>query len=192
MRIFFRPSPLNSLIRGIMTLAAGILLLSLPGLTLKSVIMAIGAMILAGGIFSLLLSFTRKKQGRALGSSFQGFFNVLLGIVFLVSPMAIVQIFGFFFGILFFLLGATQVFGALGTLSKSFWSWIFLIFGTLMTTGGLFLLIRPIESAENLLTFLGAILLLYGALEILNAWRLKKMPPPPGSDNTVDTTYEEV
>jgi uncharacterized membrane protein HdeD (DUF308 family) len=61
-----------------------------------------------------------------------------------------------------------------------------------MTLGGLFLLVKPIESAENILTFFGAILLLYGLLEVFNAWRLKKMPRGTNSGNIIDTTYEEV
>jgi uncharacterized membrane protein HdeD (DUF308 family) len=192
MRLFYQPSPQNSLVRGILTIIVGILLLTLPGLTLKSVIMTIGAMILFSGIFSALFPYLRKKQGRKPTSSFQGFFNILLGILFLASPMAIVNFFGFFFGMIFFLMGLMQFFGALATLSKSFWSWIYLIFAILMTSAGLFLLIKPIESAENILAFFGAVLLFYGILEVMNTWRLKKMPPRSNSNNIVDTTYEEV
>ncbi len=191
MKIFFQPSPLNSLIRGILTFAVGVLFLSLPGLTLKSVIMTIGAMILLTGIISFLFSYFRKNQRKVISSSFSGFFNILLGVLFLVSPMAIVKVFGFFFGLIFFLMGLMQFFGAMGSLSKSFWSWIYLIFAVLMTSAGLFLLIKPIESVENILTFFGAILLFYGTLEIMNSWRLRKMPTRNNSNNIVDTTYEE-
>jgi uncharacterized membrane protein HdeD (DUF308 family) len=61
-----------------------------------------------------------------------------------------------------------------------------------MAAGGIFLLVHPIESAENILTFFGAILLLYGIMELITAWRIRKLPPNPGSGNIVDTTYEEV
>jgi uncharacterized membrane protein HdeD (DUF308 family) len=170
----------------------GVLFLSLPGLTLKSVVMTIGAMILVYGVFSLIFSGLKRKQGKITRSAYQDYFNILTGILLLVSPMGIVGFFSFLFGFIFLMLGVTQFFGALGSLSKSLWSWIYLIFSTLMICGGLFLLVKPIESAENITTFFGAILLLYGLLEVFNAWRLKKMPPPPGSDNTVDTTFEEV
>ena len=191
MRLFFQPNPLNALVRGILTIGVGILFLTVPGLTLKSVIMTIGAMILVNGLFTLLFSYVKPKNGRG-AASFPGLFNILLSIPFLLTPLVIVKVFGFFFGFIFLMMGLMQFFGALGTLSKSVWSWVYLIFAILMTSGGLFLLVRPIESAENILTFFGGILLLYGFFELLMAWRLKKMPRQPGPDNTIDTTFEEV
>jgi uncharacterized membrane protein HdeD (DUF308 family) len=191
MRLFFQPNPINALVRGILTIGVGILFLSVPGLTLKSVIMTIGVMNLVNGLFTLLFSYVKPKNGRG-AASFPGLFNMILGVLFLLSPMVIVKVFGFFFGFIFLLMGLMQFFGALGTLSKSVWSWVYLIFAILMTSGGLFLLVRPIESAENILTFFGGILLLYGFFELLMAWRLKKMPRQPGPDNTIDTTFEEV
>ena len=192
MKIFFLPTPQNALIRGLLTIVIGILFLSLPGLTLKSVIMTIGAMILISGVFSLILSFRKNKRGGSFGSAFQGVFNILLGILFLLSPMTIVEIFGFFFGMIFLLMGLMQLFVALGTISKSLWSWVYLIFAILLISGGIFLLVHPIESAKNILTFFGAVLLLYGILEITMAWRLKKIPSQSNSGDVVDTTYEEV
>jgi uncharacterized membrane protein HdeD (DUF308 family) len=191
MRLFFQPNPLNALVRGILTIGVGILFLTVPGLTLKSVIMTIGVMILVNGLFTLLFSYLKPKNGRG-APSFPGLFNILLSVPFLLTPLVIVKVFGFFFGFIFLMMGLMQFFGALGTLSKSVWSWVYLIFAILMTSGGLFLLVRPIESAENILTFFGGILLLYGFFELLMAWRLKKMPRQPGPDNTIDTTFEEV
>lgn len=192
MRLFLRPSPFKVLIRGCVTIVVGILFLSLPGLTIKSVVMTIGAMILVNGVIGLLFSGIRKKQGKVVRSAFQDYFNILLGILLIASPLAIVEFFSFIFGFILLMLGITQFFGALGSLSKSLWSWIYLIFASLMTLGGLFLLVKPIESAENILTFFGAILLLYGILEVFNAWRLKKMPKGTNAGNIIDTTYEEV
>lgn len=191
MKLFFQPTPLNSLVRGILSIGIGITFLFIPGLTLKSVIMSIGAMILLSGSISLLFSLAGSKR-RSNSTLVQSLFNLMLGIFFLVSPMAIVKIFGFIFGTLFLLIGTVQFFSALGTITRSMWSWVYLIFGGLMISAGLFLLVRPIESAENVLTFFGAIILLYGLLEILTAWRLKNRPPVSGPGNIVDTTYEEV
>ena len=191
MIFIYRPSPQNALVRGLLTLATGALILALPGLTLKSVVMTIGAMILVNGLFSLLFSWWRNRKGRQT-TSFSGIFNILLGMLFLLAPLAIVKFFGFFFGFLFLLLGFMQVSGALGMLGKSLWSWIYLAFALMMTFAGIFLLAKPIESAENVLTFFGVILVVYGFFELLTAWRLRKLPRQPGADNTVDTTYEEV
>ncbi len=192
MRIFLRPSPQNALIRGLLTILIGILFLSLPDLTLKTVIMTIGAIILATGLFSLLFSYINNKKQHTYSSAFQGFFNIILGLLFLVSPMVIVKVFGFFFGVIFLLLGIIQASGAIGTLTRSVWSWVNLVFGILMISGGFFLLVHPIESAENILTFFGAIMLVYGILQLITAWRLRKIPKGTDSGNIVDTTYEEV
>jgi len=192
MKILFLPTPQNAFIRGLLTIAVGILFLGLPGLTLKSVVMTVGGMILLSGILSLLFSKNKNSKGINIGSSFQGFFNILWGLLFLLSPMTIVKVFGFFFGIIFVLLGIMQLFGALGTLSKSIWSWIYLAFSVILISGGVFLLTQPIESAEKILLFLGAILVVYGILELTMAWRLKNIPKGTKAGNVVDTTYEEV
>ncbi len=124
MRLSFLSTPQNAFIRGILTIAIGITFLVVPNLTLKSVIMTIGAMILLSGIFSLLFSGRKNSRGVNFGTSFQGFFTILWGLLFLLSPWVIVKIFGFFFGVLFLLMGLMQFFGAIGSLSKSIWSWI--------------------------------------------------------------------
>lgn len=191
MRLSFLPTSQNAFIRGILTIAVGILLLALPDLTLTSVVMTVGGMILLNGLLSLLLANLKKGRG-SFGNSFQGFFNVIWGLLFLIYPMAIVKIFGFFFGILFSLLGIMQFFAAIGTVTKSIWSWVYLAFSILLIAGGSFLLFQPIESAENILTFFGAILLVYGLMELTLAWRLKKIPKGTQAGNIVDTTYEEV
>jgi len=192
MKIPFLPTPQNAFIRGLLTISVGALFLGLPGLTLKSVVMTVGGMILLSGIISLLFSRNRNNKGLNFGTSFQGFFNILWGLLFLFSPMTIVKVFGFFFGVIFILLGIMQLFGALGTLSKSIWSWIYLAFSVLLISGGVFLLTQPIESAEKILLFLGAILVVYGVLELTMAWRLKNIPKGTKAGNVVDTTYEEV
>ncbi|MEI7830246.1 MAG: DUF308 domain-containing protein [Prolixibacteraceae bacterium] len=192
MRLFFFPSSQNVLVRGILTIAIGIVLLAVPGLTLKSVIMTVGGMILLGGALNLLFSLSKNSKGINVRTSFQGFFNILWGMLFLIAPMAIVKIFGFFFGIIFLILGLVQFFGAMVTISKSLWSWIYMIFSLMLICGGIFLLAQPIESAEKILKFLGAVFLIYGILELSMAWRLKRMPKSTNAGNTVDTTYEEV
>ncbi len=192
MRLSFLSTPQNAFIRGILTIAIGITFLVVPNLTLKSVIMTIGAMILLSGIFSLLFSGRKNSRAFSFGSSFQGIFTILWGLLFLLSPWVIVKIFGFFFGVLFLLMGLMQFFGAIGSLSKSVWSWIYLIFGLMMISGGIFLLVHPIESAEKIFKFLGAILLIYGLLQLTLGWRIRKMPNGPNAGNIVDTTYEEV
>jgi uncharacterized membrane protein HdeD (DUF308 family) len=192
MKILFLPTPQNAFIRGLLTISVGALFLGLPGLTLRSVVMTVGGMILLSGIISLLFSRNRNNKGINFGTSFQGFFNILWGLLFLFSPMTIVKVFGFFFGVIFILLGIMQLFAALGTLSKSIWSWIYLAFSVLLISGGVFLLTQPIESAEKILLFLGAILVVYGILELTMAWRLKNIPKGTKAGNVVDTTYEEV
>jgi uncharacterized membrane protein HdeD (DUF308 family) len=192
MKLFFLPSSQNVFIRGILTMAIGILLLAVPGLTLKSVIMTVGGMIFIGGVLNLLISLYRSTKGINFSTSFQGFFNILWGMLFLLAPMVIVKIFGFFFGVIFLILGLVQFFGAMVIVSKSLWSWVYMIFSIILTCGGIFLLVQPIESAENILKFLGVVFLIYGILELSMAWRLKKMPKGTNAINTVDTTYEEL
>ncbi|MCE1199319.1 MAG: DUF308 domain-containing protein [Marinilabiliales bacterium] len=190
MQVIFRGSRQNTLIRGILTTAIGLLFLAMPGLTLKTVVISVGSMLLLSGVISIILSYARKRKG--IGGSIQGFFNLILGVVFIVSPLAIVQIFSYFIGIIFLLMGLFQFLGAMGSLSKSVWSLFYLVFAIMMIFGGAFLLVHPVESAKNLLTFFGSILVLYGVIEMVTAWRNRKNSHLNKGGNTLDTTYEEL
>src|SRR5665647_281823 len=133
---FFVPNSKSSLFRGILTIALGCVLLFVPGLTMQTVIIIIGAMLILSGLITLILS-NRKKNRTVNGFlSAQGIMNVLFGIVFVASPSVIVKVFVFFLGIILLIMGLFQLIGALGTLARSGLSLIYFLIALVTLSSG--------------------------------------------------------
>ena len=182
----------NSLSRGIPAVLIGSVFLFFQGLTIRTVIIIIGAFLLLNGLITIILS-NRKKAGVLSGFlSAQGLINVIIGIVLITSPTVMVKVFMIFIGVILLLLGLLQLAGAMGTLSRSLWTWIFLIIALMTIACGVFLLSDPYKSAETILPFLGALLILNGFSELFMAWKKRHQPNIYKGSKIQDIPYEEV
>lgn len=189
---FFAPNSGNSLFRGILTIALGSVLLFVPGLAMRTVMIIIGVMLVLSGLVTMILS-NRKRTGAMSGFvSVQGIVNVLFGIVFIASPTVMVEIFVFILGIILLIMGLFQLIGALATLSRSGWAWIYFLIALLTLSGGIFLLTDTLKSAETILSFLGIILILNGVSEIFMAWKVSHKPQTYKGTPIQDVPYEEM
>ena len=192
MRNFFVPNSRNSFFRGILTITLGSVLLFVPGLTMQTVIIIIGAMLVLSGLVTLILS-NRKRAGSLNGFwSAQGIMTVLFGIVFIASPTVIVNVFVFFLGVILLIMGLFQLIGALGTLSRSGWAWINFLIALMTLASGIFLLTDTFKSAETILSFLGVILIINGISDLFMAWKIRHQLPTYKGTPVQDVTYEEV
>lgn len=189
---FFVPNTRNSYLRGIMTIALGSLLLFVPGLTMQTVMIVIGVLLLLSGLVTLILS-NRKRTGAMSGIwSAQGIITILFGIVFITSPSVMIKVFVVFLGIILLILGLFQLIGSLSTLTRSAWAWIFFLMALLTLAGGVFLLTDPFKSAEKILPFLGALLILNGISELFSTWKVGRQPQTYKGTVVEDVPYEEV
>jgi uncharacterized membrane protein HdeD (DUF308 family) len=192
MRNLFGSGSGSSIIRSIVIILVGGVFLFIPGLTIKTIMMIIGAMLLVNGLISLF--FSNLKKGGAMGGfgSLQGLTNVVFGIIFITSPSAIVKIFMIFIGIILLIMGLLQVMGTVGRLSRSIRAWIIFLIGVVTLGSGGFLLSNPYKSAEAILPFLGAVLILNGISGLFMARKSANRPPEYKGTEIQDITYEEV
>ena len=189
---FFASNSTGSVTRSISTILTGTILLFVPGLTMKAVMIVIGGMLMFGGLVTLVLSNLR-KGGLSKGIwSAQGIMNILFGIVFIAAPSAMIKLFMIFIGIILLIMGLIQLAGALGSLMRSIWAWVFLIIGLFTTGSGVFLLSDPFKSAETILPFLGGLFILNGLSELIRIWKAGKRPPKYNGSEVHDIPYEEV
>ena len=189
---FFASNSTGSVTRSISTILTGTILLFVPGLTMKAVMIVIGGMLMFGGLVTLVLSNLR-KGGLSKGIwSAQGIMNILFGIVFIAAPSAMIKLFMIFIGIILLIMGLIQLAGALGSLTRSIWAWVFLIIGLFTTGSGIFLLTDPFKSAETILPFLGGLFILNGFSELIRIWKAGKRPPKYNGSEVHDIPYEEV
>jgi len=183
----------NSVFRSITTILTGGVLLFIPGLTMKSIMIVIGAMLMFSGVVTLIVS-NWKKRGLLNGLwSAQGIMNILIGLVFITSPSMMIKIFMFFVGFILVVMGFLQLAGALGSLTRSLWGWVFLIIGLLTLGSGIYLLSNPYKSAEAILPFLGGLLILNGLSDLFRGWKTGRRQSPKFNGSSVeDIPYEEV
>jgi len=77
-------------------------------------------------------------------------------------------------------------------LSRTLWAWIFFIIALLTLASGVFLLSDPFKSAETILPFLGALLVLNGVSGLFMAFKAGRQPQTYHGATVQDVTYEEV
>lgn len=188
----FISSSSNHIVRGILTFLTGCFLLFMPGLTMQTVMVLIGVMFLLSGLITMILSNRKRNRGLRGFWSFQGISNLAFGFAFVIAPNTMLKVFVFFLGFILLILGTIQLAGALGTLSFSRWSWIFLIIAVLTFAGGILLMVNPFKSVETILSFVGALFVLYGISEIFMARKVKQRHNYFGGTPIEDIPHEEV
>lgn len=177
----------SSVFRAICAILIGILLINNPDNTVKGITIAIGLLFLVSGAISCAAYLSARThaseteiydaQGRLIVTGkptfpIVGIGSVLLGLILAIMP-------GLFVKSLMYLLGAIIILGAINQFmvlvnaQKMFrvplWFWICpsVIFLT-----GLLVLIKPMDTASLPLLIIGWCLLLYGATECVNAFKI--------------------
>ncbi|MCD8203489.1 MAG: DUF308 domain-containing protein [Prevotella sp.] len=181
----------SSFFRAICAIVVGILLISNPDSTVTGITIAIGAMFLISGAISCATYFAAKarknddvevydEQGRLIAPikpvfPIVGLGSVLLGLVLMLLPGVFVKSLMYVLGAIL-LLGAINQFMSLISANRvshiPLWFWICPIIILLI---GLFVILKPMESASLPLIIIGWCLLLYGVSECINAIKINKV-----------------
>ena len=188
-------NPKRSLYRGIIAIVLGAVIVAVPGLTLNLVIQLLGATLIADGLINILIRmWSKKQQSQMLPLIPRGIPNLIFGVILLGFPLQMVNFFVFIIGFILIIAGGSQVLIQITGGIKVGFSWLFFAIGLVALISGVYLIVRPIESVENILTFFGIITVLYGIGEIAWFFKLKKYrkESQAESDKIIDADYEEV
>ena len=182
----------GSIFRSLLTILTGGIFLFVSGLTMTTVMIVIGTMLVMRGVITFLLSNLRRSGPFGNFLSVGGIANILFGIVFISAPDVMIKIFVFIVGFILLIMGLLQLAGSFRSLARSVWAWIFLIIGTLTFVGGIYLLANPDKSAEAILPFLGALLILNGISDLLKSRPKGGQSQKFNGTPVEDIPYEEV
>ena len=183
----------SSVFRAICAIAVGAMLIKNPDSTVKGITIAIGVLFLVSGVISCLAYFNARlhsaenevydANGKLLVGGkpmfpIVGVGSLILGFVLALMPGAFIASLMYVLGAII-LLGAFNQFMVLIQARKyavlPLWYWVS---PTLILLTGLFVMIKPMETAGLPLLILGWCLLLYGVSECINAFKIhqyKKM-----------------
>lgn len=177
----------SSIFRAFCAIVVGALLIKFPQDGVTWLTVAIGVLFLVSGIIAMIAYMNARKhaseytitdqQGRIISGSqptfpIVGAGSVILGLVLATTP-------GVFINGLMYILGAIMILGGINQLinlvsarrfgSIPFGYWIA---PSLILLTGIFVVVKPMESAELPLLILGWCSLLYGVTELINAIKI--------------------
>lgn len=177
----------SSIFRALCAIIVGVLLIKFPKDGVTWLTIAIGALFLLSGIIAVVAYMNARKhaseytiidrQGRVISGSqptfpIVGAGSIILGLTLTLAP-------GTFVNGLMYILGAIMILGGLnqlmalisirrlGNVPLGFW-----IAPSLILLTGLFVILKPMQSAELPLLILGWCSLLYGVTELINAIKI--------------------
>lgn len=177
----------SSVFRAICAIAVGAMLIKNPDSTVKGITIAIGILFLVSGVISCVAYFNARlhsaenevydADGKLLVGGrpmfpIVGLGSVILGFVLALMPGAFVTSLMYVLGGII-LLGTLNQFMVLIQARKfatlPLWFWVC---PTLVLLTGLFVMIKPMESASLPLLIIGWCLLFYGVTECINAFKI--------------------
>ena len=183
----------SSIFRALCAIVVGVLILKYPQDGVTWLTMAVGELFLISGIVALIAYWYARQhsgdyvitdqKGRIISGGqptfpIVGAGSVLLGLVLVIAPGKFVDGLMYVLGGIMILGGIQQLINLavvrrLGKVSFAFW-----ICPTLILLTGLYVILRPMETATLSLQILGWCSLLYGVTELINSlqiWRIRKM-----------------
>lgn len=176
-----------SILRAVFSLAIGAMLVSRPDNTITWIIVAIGVLFLLSGVISCVSYYMSMRQfsativtdsegrvvsGRRPMPPIVGVGSVVLGFLMAINP-------GLFVTGLMYVLGAMLVLGALNQYFALLAArriasvpWALWVCPSLVLLTGVYVLVRPLETAALSLMVIGWCSLLYGVTEIVNSVKI--------------------
>ncbi len=177
----------SAVFRAICAIVTGILLINSPDSTVRGITIAIGVMFLVSGVISCATYLNARKNsagaeiydadGRLIASPrppfpLVGIGSILLGLILAVIPDTFVKSLMYVLGALI-ILGAINQFIALAGARRVFrvpaWFWVC---PSVILITGIFVMVKPMDSATVPLLILGWCLLFYGVTECVNAVKI--------------------
>lgn len=177
----------SSIFRALCAIIVGVLLIKFPKDGVTWLTVAIGVLFLISGVIAVLAYMNARKhaaeytiidkQGRVVSGSQPTFPIVGAGSIILGLTLALVP--GKFINGLMYILGAIMILGGLNLLISLISArrlglihWGFWVAPSLVLLTGLFVILKPMETAEMPLLILGWCSLLYGVTELVNAMKI--------------------
>ena len=177
----------SSVFRAICAIIVGILLIKFPKDGVTWLTIAVGVLFLISGVIAVIAYMHARKhaaeytiidkQGRVISGGqptfpIVGAGSIILGLTLALTPHIFINGLMYILGAIMILGGLNQLISLvsarrLGPISFGFW-----IAPSLILLTGLFVILKPMETAELPLLILGWCSLLYGVTELINAMKI--------------------
>jgi uncharacterized membrane protein HdeD (DUF308 family) len=173
------------LLRGIIAILFGVLAFIWPGLTLVTLVLLYGAFALVDGVISLIAAFTGSaKPVPTWWLVVVGLLGIAAGIVTFSWPGITAILLVVFIGAWALVHGIFEIIGAIQLRKEIDNEWMLILGGALSVLFGLLVMIAPGAGALGLIWAIASYSILFGALFIGLALRLRKHSHPAAFSRT--------
>jgi uncharacterized membrane protein HdeD (DUF308 family) len=161
---------------GIITLLVGIVTLAWPGRTLIVVAVLFGIQLVIMGIFRFVAAFAAGDVGGGTRVLYAllGVLSLIIGLYALRHVLITLLALALLLGIFWIVSGAVELFNALAHSEVQHRGWL-IFMGLLSVVAGIIVLAYPGISLVTLAIVLSIWLLIYGAMEIVVAFRIRSL-----------------
>jgi uncharacterized membrane protein HdeD (DUF308 family) len=167
---------------GLLTLAAGIIVLVWPSISLQTIAVIVGIFLLIDGIFELIASIAGKgEQGRGLVAVL-GVISIIAGLILIKEPFSALNAFVVIVGIWFVISGVIRFVGAFSEHENRGTN---IAVGLLDVVAGLIVLIWPNVGLATMAIIIGIVLIMRGLAFTAAGWQIRKLPEDGGAGGAV-------
>ena len=162
------------LLRGIAGIIFGVLAFIWPGITLLTMVIFYGAYALMDGVFAIGAAFRGGNVRSRWWLILIGVLGIAAGLLTFMWPGITALVLAFFIGIWSLIHGIFEIIGAIKIRKEIDNEWWLILSGALSVLFGLVMLFMPGTGALALVWVIGAYSIIFGALLVGFAFRLKK------------------
>jgi len=159
------------LLRGIIGILFGIVALTLPGLTLATLVILYGIFALVDGIVTLWIGGGSKEWGLM----FAGILGVLAGLCALVYPGITLLVLYYIIAIWAIIRGVFEIAAAIRLRHETRHEWLLIISGVFSILLGVIFLANPLVGLMTIIWLVGIYAILFGGMMIGWAFRVRKV-----------------
>jgi len=157
-------------LQGIVMIIFGLAAVVNPEITLKTVIRFFGILLSITGIFLLILT-KAKDSDLSEFWFYEGIANIIVGMLFIILPKLITNIFVILIGLVSLVIGVRNVW--LIVKNKPYLMRFGLIRNAILIAFGLLFLFVPFQGAMVIVNIIGFVALIYGIVTLVMAYRLQ-------------------
>ena len=161
---------------GLITLAAGIILIAWPGPSLVTIAVVIGIFLLVDGVIDVIASIAGRGEGRGLVAML-GVLSIIAGLILVKHPFSALAALVIIVGIWFIVSGVGRFVAAF---SDSEYRGTNIAVGVLDILAGIVVLAWPHLSLKTLAVLAGIIFVIRGCAFVYGGWQIRKLPKDPG------------
>jgi len=162
-------------VNGLIALLLGILIISTPATTLIIIGKYFGLVILVGGLVLLFTAFYNIKKEKSYGLILiESVITIILGILILIYTRKTLEIFVILIGVWAIIIGISQLAILVDKNYSISGKYLFLFNGLLTVVLGVFMLFNPFAMGQFFITLAGICAIIFGALLIFFAFKIKE------------------